>query len=337
MDKIKDLLREYEKKFGKESLFVAEELRTSKEEVISTGILSLDLALGIGGLPVGKIYEIYGQESSGKTTLSLIIASQFQKHGKTVAFLDAENSFDVSWAETLGIDTKSFFVADVDSLEDAFKKIEFFMKNGVDFVILDSIAAPPTVSQVNADFTDSMMGVRARVISMALSKLMPIIRKSKSSLLFVNQIREKMVAYGNPEVTPGGRALKFFASIRMSTRKKLIEDEDEIFVGDEITVKIEKNKFAPPMKKAKFLLYYDGFYTIDYVDLLTKLDLITKSGAWYVENFTGNNMRFHGKQKILEEIKQNPDFKKLVDQIITQKINSLNIVEDASSEDDGEE
>lgn len=321
-EKIKEILKKYEKEFGKETAFVADEIKSTKEEIVPTGILSLDMALGIGGLPKGKIYELYGQESSGKTTLSLIILSQFQKQDVVCAFIDAENSFDQDWAKALGVDTSSLLVLNVDSLEDAFTKLEFSLQNGVGFIVFDSVAAPPTVSQTNADFTDSTVGVRARVMSIALSKLLPTIRKNKASLLFINQVREKIGVYGNPETTPGGRALKFFSSIRMATSKKPIKSYEDV-IGDEIIIKVDKNKFAPPMKKAKFLLYYDGRYMIDYIEILSRLELISKSGAWIRELITEEKKQFHGSQALLDEISNNKEFREIVDKAIYSKISLL--------------
>lgn len=321
-EKIEKIISSYAKKFKKDEIYLGSKLQQTKEEVVSTGILTLDLALGIGGIPMGKMLEVYGQESSGKTSLSLILISQMQKQGNICAFIDAESSFDPSWASSLGVDLDSLLVIETVSLEDALEKMEFLLSNGVKFIVFDSIAAPPTVSQTTADYGDSLVGVRARVLSMALSKLMPILRENKSTVLFINQIREKIGVYGNPETTPGGRSLKFFASIRMNMKKKTIKEGEE-FIGDEVTVVIEKNKFAPPMKKAKFLLLYDGTYTIDYAELLNRLELVEKSGSWYRELITGENRTFHGASALIEAINSDENFRNIVEKTIKEKIYSL--------------
>lgn len=320
-DKLEKIIKSYTKKFGKDEIYLGTDLKKTKEEVISTGILTLDLALGIGGIPTGKMIEVYGQESSGKTSLSLILTAKMQEAGKICAFIDAESSFDPSWAASLGVDLDNLLLVETNSLEDALEKVEFLLSEGVGFLAFDSIAAPPTAQQAAADYGDSLVGVRARVLSMALSKLMPILRENKSTILFINQIREKIGVYGNPETTPGGRALKFFSSIRMNLKKKPLKNGEE-YTGDEINIVVEKNKFAPPMRKAKFLLMYDGTYTIDYPEILQKLGLVEKSGAWYKELVTGQT--FHGANALMEQILSDKQFKDSVDNAIRQKILSLN-------------
>jgi recombination protein RecA len=327
---VEDILKKFRKKFSEDDIKIAKEVRNDKEEVVSTGILTVDYALGIGGLPLGKIYELYGQESSGKTSLSLIIASQMQKKGKTCAFIDAENSFDPDWAATLGVDIDNLIIVNPMSLEDSLDKVEFLISNGVGFIVYDSVVAAPTVSQNSGEYGDTHVGVRARVLSNALSKMIPVLRKNLASILFINQVREKIGVYGNPETTPGGRALKFFSSIRMNTRKRSIKGE-EFPVGDEIFITIEKNKFAPPQRKAKFLLFYDGKYSIDYVELLQKLEIVEKTGAWYNEKVTGK--RFHGASAMLEEIMNNQDYKNIMEQKIKEKISSVDVL----SENDHDE
>jgi len=327
---IDDVLKRFKKKFGDEDIKLASDLKNSKESVVSTGILTLDVALGIGGLPLGKIFELYGQESSGKTSLSLIVTSQMQKAGKACAFIDAENSFDPVWAETLGVNLDNLIVINPVSLEDSLDKMEFLITNGIGFVVYDSVVAAPTVSQSAGEYGDTHVGVRARVLSNALSKIIPVLRKNMSSILFINQIREKIGTYGNPETTPGGRALKYFSSIRMNTRKRPIKG-DEFPVGDEISVTVEKNKFAPPQRKAKFLLFYDGRYSIDYVELLQRLELVEKAGAWYTDTVTGK--RFHGSSSMLEEIMNDENYRNLLEQKIREKIGSVDLTT-LSEEDD---
>ncbi|MEM4523129.1 MAG: hypothetical protein QW738_07970 [Nitrososphaeria archaeon] len=335
-EKIKQIISSYAKKFSKEEIYTGQELKQTKEEIVSTGILTVDLALGIGGIPMGKIIEVYGQESSGKTTFSLITISQMQKANKICAFIDAENSFDPIWAETLGVNLDELLLIEANSLEESLEKLEFLINQGVQYVVYDSIVAPPTVSQNKADYGDSLVGVRARVLSMALSKLMPVLRQNKATIMFINQIREKIGVYGNPETTPGGRALKFFSSLRLNMRKKPIKDEDGE-IGDEVHVKVEKNKFAPPMKRAKFLLFYDGTYTIDYPEILSQLGLVKKSGAWYKEQITGEEKTFHGAIQLIEEIKNNKPFAELVDQKIREKITNLKSVSLSQEEEEGED
>ncbi len=331
MSKLNEIIKSYAKKFSKEEIYVASELQKINEQVVSTGILTLDLATGIGGIPMGKILEIYGQESSGKTSLSLIITSQVQKAGKISAFIDAESTFDPQWAASLGVNIDELLVVTANSLEDSLEKLQFLLLNGVEFVVYDSIAAPPTEAQNAGDFGDATIGVRARVLSSALSKLLPIIRENKATIIFLNQLREKIGVYGNPETTPGGRALKFYSSLRFNMRKKVLKENEEV-IGDEVTIVVEKNKFAPPMKKAKFILFYDGTYTIDYVDILQRLGLLEKAGAWYTELITGE--KHHGAQALLEKINKNKEYKEKIDGEIRSRIYSSNVLEE--SKDDSE-
>lgn len=324
MPNIEDIIKSYTKRFGKEEIKIGSELQKIKEEVISTGILTLDYALGIGGIPMGKIIEMYGQESSGKTSLALIIAGQMQKSGKLVAFIDAESSFDPNWAVSLGCDIDKLLVVEANSLEDSLEKLQFLIMNGVSFIVYDSIVAPPTESQNVGDYGDAQIGVRARILSSALSKLLPVMRNNKATVLFINQLREKVGVYGNPETTPGGRALKYFSSLRLNLRKKVIKESDE-FVGDEIYITIEKNKFAPPLKKAKFILFYDGTYVIDYVELATNLGILIKAGAWYRDEV--NQKQFHGGQNFINALLTDKEYKQKIDEEILKKLKGKNLDE----------
>lgn len=317
VDSIENILKSFKKEFG-DSIEVASKIKFNGT-VVKTGVITIDLALGVGGIPLGKIVELYGQESSGKTTLSLLLIKQAQAKGLLAALIDAESSFDPAWAATLGVNLESLLVIEPDSLEDALTKLEFLVSKGVQFIVFDSVPAAPAASENQGDFGDSHVGVRARILSSALAVLTPKLRDKQATVLFINQIREKIGVYGNPETTPGGRALKFFASIRINLRKKQVKDKEEV-IGDEILAIIEKNKFAPPGKRAKFILMYDGNITINYVEILSALGYLEKAGAWFYLKLPGQEeKKFHGSNEVMSYVLENEDVKNTIEELLLQK------------------
>jgi recombination protein RecA len=279
-------LAQIEKQFGKGSIMKMSDKPVERMEAISTGALSLDIALGIGGVPKGRIIEIYGLESSGKTTLALHIVAEAQKTGGTVAFIDAEHALDPSYAKKIGVDVESMYIAQPDYGEQALEIVETLVRSGgVDVVVVDSVAALTPKSEIEGDMGDAQMGVQARLMSQALRKLTAISSKSQTTLIFLNQIRMKIgVMFGNPETTTGGNALKFYASVRMEVRKgdKLTDKEGKIS-GNVARIKIVKNKVAPPFQETEFdIVYPNG---IDkYSSLLAAgvdQGIIQKSAGWY--------------------------------------------------------
>jgi recombination protein RecA len=277
-------------------------------ESISTGSLGLDIALGIGGLPRGRVIEIYGPESSGKTTLSLQVIAEAQKAGGTAAFVDAEHALDPTYAEKLGVDVDELLVSQPDTGEQALEITDMLVRSGsIDVVVVDSVAALTPKAEIEGDMGDSHMGLQARLMSQALRKLTGNIKRSNTMVIFINQIRMKIgVMFGNPETTTGGNALKFYASVRMDIRRiGAIKKGDEI-VGNETRVKVVKNKMAPPFKQVEFqILYGEGISREgELIDLGVKHGFVEKSGAWYSY---GEDRIGQGKENVREFLKQNPD------------------------------
>jgi len=332
---LESLVRSFKKEFG-ETIEIGSKIAIDHSKFLKTSILTLDIAIG-GGIPKGRIVEIYGQESSGKTTLSLILLREAQKYGFLTAFIDAEASLDVVWAKTLGVNLDEFLIVSPDSLEDALKKVEFLLKKDVNFIVFDSIPALPTVTEAHNEIGDANVAIKARVLSSSLAKLNPLIRDKEAIIVFINQIREKIGVYGNPETTPGGRALKFFSSLRINLRKKMIKSSDE-FIGEEIIAKIEKNKIAPPGKEARFILYYDGRVSVDYASILSALDLAEKAGAWYTVFIPGIfEGKFHGKDQINEKIMDDDQLREKVEDYILNKINNPDLLEKITEEEESQE
>jgi recombination protein RecA len=302
-------LGQIEKQFGKGAVMRMGDVSAVRDaDVVSTGSLGLDIALGIGGLPRGRVIEIYGPESSGKTTLSLQVIAEAQKLGGTAAFVDAEHALDPTYAEKLGVDVDELLVSQPDTGEQALEITDMLVRSGsIDVVVVDSVAALTPKAEIEGDMGDSHMGLQARLMSQALRKLTGNIKRSNTMVIFINQIRMKIgVMFGNPETTTGGNALKFYASVRMDIRRiGAIKKGDEI-VGNETRVKVVKNKMAPPFKQVEFqILYGEGISREgELIDLGVKHGFVEKSGAWYSY---GEDRIGQGKENVREFLKQNPD------------------------------
>ena len=319
---LKSALSQIEKQFGKGSIMRLGDQGVSTDiEMIPSGVISLDVALGLGGYPKGRIIEIYGHESSGKTTLTLLAIAQCQKQGGVAAFIDAEHALDPNYAKLLGVDVDSLIVSQPDTGEQALEIADTLVRSGgVDIVVVDSVAALTPKAEIEGDMGDSHMGLQARLMSQALRKLTANIKRSNTLVMFINQIRMKIgVMFGNPETTTGGNALKFYASVRLEVRKgSVIKDSTDI-TGNEIRVKVVKNKVAPPFKQAEFELIYGIGISLEaeLVELGAKNDIIEKSGAWY--SYKGNKIG-QGKEKAKAYLRDNPEIKEEVKQILLAKL-----------------
>jgi recombination protein RecA len=301
-------LSQIEKQFGKGAVMRMGDVPAVRDvDIISTGSLGLDLALGIGGLPRGRVIEIYGPESSGKTTLTLQVIAEAQKMGGTAAFVDAEHALDPLYAEKLGVDVDELLVSQPDTGEQALEITDMLVRSGsVDVVVVDSVAALTPKAEIEGDMGDSHMGLQARLMSQALRKLTANIKRSNTMVIFINQIRMKIgVMFGNPETTTGGNALKFYASVRMDIRRIGAIKKGEEIIGNETRVKVVKNKVAPPFKQAEFqILYGEGISREgEIIDLGVSHGYIEKSGAWY--SYNGERIG-QGKDNVREFLKQNP-------------------------------
>ncbi len=315
-------LSQIERQFGKGSVMrMGDDGAMPNIEVISTGSLGLDIALGIGGLPKGRVVEIYGPESSGKTTLTLHVIAEMQKAGGVAAFVDAEHALDPEYAGKLGVDIDELLVSQPDTGEQALEITDMLVRSGaVDIVVIDSVAALTPKAEIEGDMGDSHMGLQARLMSQALRKLTGNIKRSNTLVIFINQIRMKIgVMFGNPETTTGGNALKFYASVRLDIRRiGAIKKGDEI-VGNETKVKVVKNKVSPPFKLAHFeILYGEGISREgELIDMGVEHKLIEKAGAWY--SYQGNKIG-QGKEKVRIFLKENPDIADNIEQILRDKL-----------------
>ncbi len=314
-------LSQIEKQFGKGSIMTLSQNVTVQIEAIPTGSLALDAAIGVGGVPKGRVIEIYGPESSGKTTLTLSIINQIQKQGGVAAFIDAEHAFDSSYAKTLGVKLDDLLVSQPDTGEQALEIAETLVRsNAVDLVVIDSVAALTPRAEIEGEMGDSHMGLQARLMSQALRKLTATISKSKTCVIFINQIRMKIgVMFGSPETTTGGRALKFYASVRIDLRRVESIKKGEDIVGNVVKAKIVKNKVAAPFREALFEIYFDEGIsrTSDILDLGIKEGLIVKSGSWFSYE---NEKIGQGRDSAKVFLKENPKILTQIEKKIREKI-----------------
>jgi len=306
---IQTAMKNIEKMYGKGSIMrLGDHMNQLNVEVISTGSLALDLALGIGGVPRGRIIEIYGPESSGKTTLALHIVAQAQKTGGEVAFVDAEHALDPTYARALGVNIDDMLISQPDTGEQALEITEALVRSGaVDVVVVDSVAALVPRAEIEGEMGDSYVGLHARLMSQALRKLAGAINKTHCIVVFINQLREKVgVMYGNPEVTTGGRALKFYASVRIDVRRVETLKAGGEMIGNRTRAKVVKNKMAPPFREAEFdIMYGEGISLLgELIDLGVKLDLVQKSGSWFS---MGETRLGQGRDAAKQYLKENPD------------------------------
>ncbi len=312
------VLAQIEKSYGKGAIMkLGEEAAKTDIETIPTGCLSLDLALGIGGLPRGRMIEIYGPESSGKTTVALHAIAQAQKLGGIAAFIDAEHALDPIYAKKLGVNLDDLYVSQPDTGEQALDIVDSLVRSSaVDIIVVDSVAALTPKAEIEGDMGDSHVGLQARLMSQALRKLTAIVNKSKTCVVFINQLREKVgVMCGNPEVTPGGKALKFYASIRIDVRKTDILKGTDGATGNRTRAKVVKNKLAPPFRQAEFdILYGEGISQEGcLIDLGVQYDVLQKSGAYF--SYEGNKLA-NGKEKMRQFLKDNPELAEEIEQKI---------------------
>ena len=301
-------LRQIEKQFGKGSIMKLGDEQQQKIETIPSGSLALDVALGIGGYPRGRVIEIYGPESSGKTTFALHAIAEAQKLGGQAAFIDAEHALDPNYARALGVNTDELLLSQPDTGEQALEITEALVRSGaVDIIVVDSVAALVPKAEIEGEMGDSHMGLQARLMSQALRKLSGAINKSNATAIFINQVREKIgVMFGNPETTPGGRALKFYASVRLEVRRAETLKQGNEMIGNRTRVKVVKNKVAPPFKQAEIdIMYGEGISKEgEIIDVGADLDIIQKSGAWY--SYKGERLG-QGRENAKQFMKENPD------------------------------
>ena len=325
-----------EKQFGKGSIMKLGENVKLNVEYISTGALDLDIALGIGGVPRGRVVEIFGPESSGKTTVALHIIAEAQKNGGDAAFIDAEHALDPAYARNIGVDIDNLIVSQPDTGEQALEICETLVRSGaIDVIVIDSVAALVPKAEIDGEMGDAHVGLQARLMSQALRKLAGAISKSKTTAIFINQLREKVgVMFGNPETTPGGRALKFYSSVRLDVRKVDVIKQGNDIIGSRTRVKVVKNKVAPPFKQSEFdIIYGEGISKEGSIlDVAVNNDIIQKSGSWYSY---GDVRLGQGRENARQYLKENPELTKEVEMKVREACN-MGISKTVSSDDDDE-
>ena len=316
-----DALKTIEKAYGKGSIMKLGDANQEKIEVIPSGSIALDMALGVGGYPKGRIIEVFGPESSGKTTFELHAIAEAQKKGGYAAFIDAEHALDPTYAKALGVDTDNLILSQPDNGEQALEIVEALVRsNVIDIIVIDSVAALVPKAEIEGDMGDSHVGLQARLMSQAMRKLAGIINKSKTVAIFINQIREKVgVLFGSPETTSGGRALKFYSTIRLDIRRVDQIKQGTEAIGNLTRIKVVKNKVAPPFKIAEVdLIYGKGIsYEGEVLDLATNLDIVEKSGSWF--SYNGERLG-QGRETVKEVLRQNPELAKEIEQKVREKI-----------------
>ena len=334
-------MSQIEKQFGKGSVMKLGEFKAMEIEAIPTGALSLDIALGIGGVPRGRIIEVFGPESSGKTTLALHIVAEAQKMGGEAAFIDAEHALDPVYAKKLGVDIDNLIVSQPDTGEQALETTESLVRSGaLDVIVVDSVAALVPKAEIDGDMGDSHMGLQARLMSQALRKLAGAINKSKTVLIFINQLREKIgVMFGNPETTTGGRALKFYASVRMDIRRIENIKQDGEVKGNRVRVKVIKNKVAPPFREAEFDIVYGQGISKEgnILDMAVNLDIVEKAGSWF--SYNGERIG-QGRENVKKYLKENPEMLEDIEEKVREnfaKAFEQSLGEDLPSKEDEEE
>ena len=336
-------LKQIDKAFGKGTLVRLGDKEVEKIDAISTGSLGLDLALGIGGVPKGRIIEIYGPESSGKTTLTLQIIAECQKSGGVCAFVDAEHALDVKYASNLGVDTENLYVTQPDFGEQALDIVETLSRSGaVDLIVVDSVAALTPKSEIEGDMGDTHVGLQARLMSQALRKLTGVVHKMGTTVIFINQIRMKIgqMGYGSPETTTGGNALKFYSSVRIDIRRTATLKQNEVSIGNRVKAKVAKNKVAPPFKIAEFdIMFGEGISKEgELIDYGVKLDIVDKSGAWFSYQATKIGQ---GKENAKIYLRDNPQIANEIANKIKAQIGETNIMmssaEESENAEEGEE
>jgi len=307
-------LRQIEKQFGKGSIMKLGEQAEQRVSTVSSGSLALDIALGVGGYPRGRIIEVYGPESSGKTTVALHAIAEVQRNGGQAAFIDAEHALDPVYAEKLGVNIDELLLSQPDTGEQALEIAEALVRSGaIDVIVVDSVAALVPKAEIEGEMGDSHVGLQARLMSQALRKLSGAISKSKTIAIFINQIREKVgVLFGNPETTPGGRALKFYASVRLEVRRAETLKLGNDMVGNKTKIKVVKNKVAPPFKQAEVdIMYGEGISKEgEIIDIASELDIVQKSGAWY--SYEGERLG-QGRENAKQFLKENPEVKEAIE------------------------
>lgn len=329
-------LHQIEKQFGKGSIMkLGESSGRRNVAIIPSGALSVDIALGIGGVPRGRVVEVYGPESSGKTTVALHIVAEAQKQGGNAAFIDAEHALDPTYASNLGVNTEELLVSQPDTGEQALEISEALVRSGaIDVIVVDSVAALVPKAEIEGEMGDSHVGLQARLMSQALRKLSGSINKSKTTALFINQLREKVgVMFGNPETTPGGRALKFYSSVRMEVRRIESLKKGNDIIGNRTRVKVVKNKLAPPFRKAEFdIMYGKGISREgDLLDLATELGIVDKSGPWYSY---GEDRLGQGKENAKIYLSENPEIAHAIELQVKEQYNLLGESQQKESETD---